>query len=292
MIIISSGVKEEKYDLEDSNNDQKKFLRITILGVIIAGLSIIMQIFSIFIYGALFLEIELAGILFILVGVLLALYGFNNYQLSNTNPEMYSKWKDPSQDLIKIAMTPILIFLIATMLGSNFIFTSIIGRILPEMGLFSRIFVGLLIGLYVGFFAAKNFNLYKTEPEKYKRIVEESKKGDKESLPIKFFNWMRMEKTYKKFVGNYWQIFGYCIIGALVLIGINYVILSFITNYFIFMFVWGGVEQLFIVGGFITLQNRKMGFLILQIAVIWLIAWSILIPIISAIGPFIAVFLV
>ena len=54
-----------------------------------------------------------------------------------------------------------------------------------------------------------------------------------------------------------------------------------------YLFLWGSVEHLFIIGGFVTLQSRKIGFLILQLAVIWLIFWSI----ITAIGPFITIFL-
>lgn len=226
LIIISSDSKEEKHDLEDSRNAQKKFMRITILGVIIAGLSIIMQIFSIYTtYITLFPGIDLGGILFFLIGVLLAIYGFNSYRLSTTNPEIYLKWKDSSQDLIKAVMSPIIILLIASMLGSNYILTTITIIISLELGLFIRIFVGLLIGLYVGFFAAKNLNLYKTEPEKYRRIVEERRKRDNESSPITFSDLMPMEKTDKKFIRNYWQIFGFCIIGALILIYINYVIM-------------------------------------------------------------------
>lgn len=235
----------------------------------------------------LFPGIDLAGILFFLVGVLLALYGFKSYRLFNTNPEIYLKWKDSSQDLIKAVMSPIIILLIASMLGSSYVLTMITVSTSPELGLFLRIFVGLLIGLYVGFFAARNLNLYKTKPEKYRRIVEERRKRDKESLPITWSDWLRMEKTYKKFIGNYWQIFGFCIIGALILIYINYVISNDISSNSMSLFLWGSVEHLFIIGGFVTLQSRKTGFLILQLAVIWLIFWSI----ITAIFPFTAIFL-
>lgn len=293
-MITITPYKEEKWkDGDDFGTDQKKYMRITILGVIIAGLAIIMQIFLMFIYPPLFLDIILAGYLFILIGMLLGFYGYNNYRLSKTNPEIYLKWKDPMKDIIKVALSLIFIILIAAMLGSNLIFTTLIGSILPEGGLFLKILAGLLIGLSVGFFAAKNLYIYKTKPEEYQVTVNKKKKREKESIAITISKIIPMEKTYNKIVENYWQVFGYCIIGALFLIVINYIIINFISNFFFVYFVYmGSVEQLFIIGGFVILQSRKIGFFILQIAIVWLIIWIILVLIISAIGPFLAIFLV
>ncbi|MFX0138969.1 MAG: hypothetical protein ACFFDN_35335 [Candidatus Hodarchaeota archaeon] len=282
---------EERKDLEDFSSDQEKCMRITILGVIIAALGVIMQIFSIFMYPSLIPDTDLVGYLFLLIGILLGIYGYNIYRLSTTNPELYLKWKDPFEDVIKLALSLIFIILIATMLGSNYFFVTVTVNILPgmEFHIFIKILIGLLIGLSVGFFAAKNLYLYKKNKKEYQKIVDIKKAREKGSTAITLFKSLRMEKTYNRIVGNYWQVFGYCIIGALVLICINYVVLKFTTGYFIIIWYYVSVEQLFIIGGFVILQNRKIGFLILQLAIIWLIIWIILVPVISVFGPFIAI---
>jgi hypothetical protein len=98
---------------------------------------------------------------------------------------------------------------------------------------------------------------------------------------------MPMRNTYSKFSRYYKQVFGVCMLVGILLFNLNYYLMS-LGAYFAIFFVWSHSEFLFILAGIIFLRTRKIGFLIFQFALIWLVIWAIVSPIL----PFAAIFFV
>jgi hypothetical protein len=255
-----------------------------ILGLIIGILGVFVQRVWIYYYYYYYFYMMLSfdlRILFLLIGAILCLYGTVNYLLVKRG-DLYEKLRHPIEDFTVVVMSPIIVFLITSLLNSNFFFVSI------SQGL---AIIGLLFGILIGFIVAGPalYYLYLSlfRREEYQKIIKKKEMRLRFSEPFELFRRIPMIKIYTRFSRYYKQVFGICVLVGILIINLNFLLYSLATYLSIF-FVWTRPEFLFILAGIITLRTRKVGFLIFQFAVILLLIWVITSPML----PFAAFFLV
>ncbi len=247
--IISTTINIKKEKVKNSI--------LMVLGLLIGILGVFSQREWMFYYFYLMLSFDLR-ISFLIMGVILCLYGTVNYLLLKRG-DLYKKLRHPIEDLTIVVMAPIIVFLITDFLNSNLFFISI------SQGL---VIIGLLFGILMGFIVAGPalyyLYLYIFRREKYHKIIEKKEMQLRLSEPFELFRRIPMTKIYTTFSRYFKQFFGVCLLVGILIINFNFFLYSIGTHIF------------FILTGIITLRTRKFGFLIFQFTVIWLLIWVII----------------
>ena len=260
-LIISTTINIKKEKVKNSI--------LIVLGLLIGILGVFSQREWFFYYFYVILSFDFR-ILFLLMGAILCLYGTVNYLLVKRE-DLYEKLRNPIEDLTVVVMAPIIVFLITDFLNSNFIFVSI------SQGL---VISGLLFGILMGFIVAGPalyyLYLYLFKRDEFQKIIKKKELRLRFSEPFVLFRRMPMTKIYARFSKYYIHFFGICFLVGILIINFNFYLYSL------------GSHILFILTGIITLRTRKVGFLIFQFAVIWLLIWAIIFPML----PFADIFIV
>ena len=266
----------------DIKKERVKNSILIILGLIIGILGVFSGTIMVYYQDVLNVDIR---ILFLLIGAIICFYGSVNYFLVNRG-DSYEKMRHPIEDFTVIIMAPIFVFIIITLLKINPVF---IGITRGYAYMFKWVF-GILIGALVAGPSLYYLYLYRFRQEEYQKIIGKKEKRLTSSQPLELFRIMPMRNTYSKFSLYYKQVFGASLLVGILLFNLNFYLSSLGTYFAIFMYIQNFVrtEFLFILAGIIILRSRKIGFFIFQIALIWLVIWAIVSPIL----PLVAIFFV